>query len=127
MMLFIEAVVWPLGCHKYEYVPVPPEALTCALPVAEVQIEVVDEVLAVSKGGFVSVTLWLTVHPKLSRTATLYVPGVSPEMLLVVCDPGFHKYVKLPVPPEAITDALPSFPLLQFTTVEEIFALIKGA
>ena len=59
-------------------------------------------------------------HAFASVTVHVHDPAVSPETLAVpspIGFPGVQLYASVPVPPEAETEAVPLFPLLQETFV----------
>ena len=129
------AVVCPL-VHEYVNVPLPPATIAVALPVFPPlqNTFTCDVVTAILFDGAVINTLALcdTVHPLLSVTVTVYVPGVAdkPVAVCVLCaGVVFHTYVNTPLPPATIAVALPVFPPLQNTfTCEVVTAiLLDGA
>jgi hypothetical protein len=67
----------------------------------------------VNAGGCVMLYVCVAVHPAGEETVTVYVPAVRPVALEPVPPEGAHKYVYVPVPPVAVTEALPVDPPLQ--------------
>ena len=62
-----------------------------------------------------------------SVIVNVYVPAVSPVAADVVCGGMvFHKYFRVPVPPEALAFAVPLLPPLQLTFVPVADMAITG-
>mgnify|MGYP006961380426 CR=1 FL=1 len=102
----------------------PPDAVTVAVPLLPpLQLTLVCDVVAVIAVGWVIVTLRTTVQLLASRTVTVYVPAVNPLIEAVVW-PELHAYVNVPVPPDAVTVAVPLLPPLQLTFVCDVVAVI---
>jgi hypothetical protein len=99
-------------------VPVPPEAEAVADPLfAPLQETFVweTEETEIAVGCVIFIVL-VPVHPLPSVTVHVHDPAVRPETLVVpspVGFPGVQLYDKLPVPPDADTEADPLFPPLQ--------------
>jgi hypothetical protein len=56
-------VLCPPGAHEYEYGGVPPAAVTVAVPLQTLQLEVDPVIGALKTTGCVMVTGWLLVQP----------------------------------------------------------------
>ena len=82
--------------------------------------------LAVSCVGSVRVTVLIATHPLASLTLTLYVPAVK-LLAVVLVLPLLQLYVKLPVPPLALTLAEPVLlPLHNMLLGVNVFMLGAG-
>ena len=101
--------------------PVPPDAITEAVPSESPQAAGVLPNITPKAGGSVMVILPITIQPEVSLTDTLNVPAPNPVAVLEVCDPpSSHVYVYGGAPPEALAVPLPSFAPLQETSVESV-------
>jgi len=119
----------PLGAHEYVKLPVPPLAVTVALPSVLVWHKgfVLELILADIAEGAVNVTLAVTVHPFASVTVTVYVPADKLFAVALVPPEGAHEYVYEPVPPPAVTVALPVVPPLHNGLVLEVIDAVNRA
>ena len=113
-------------------VPVPPEAEALADPLLPpLQETFVWETAATEIAvGCVRFIVLAPVHPLPSVAVQVHDPAVRPETLVVpspVGFPGVQLYDKLPVPPDADTEADPLFPPLQDGgEIDEVRTLIAG-
>ena len=102
----IVEVVAPVD-HRYVNTPLPPEAVTEAVPFASPKHNgSVPKIEAVKRAGSTNVIDNVVSQLLVSVTVTEYVPATNPEIELVVA-PVDHKYVNTPLPPEAVTLAVP--------------------
>ena len=84
----------PEGAHEYVYGAVPPEATTAAVPVLPPkQSTGVEEVVAVSWVGSVTVVIAVVVQPLASVTVAVYVPAARAVAEEPVPPDGAHAYV----------------------------------
>ena len=73
------------GDQEYVSVPVPPEAVTEAVPFAPpLQLTFVPEMVAVIAGGWVMDALAVAVQPKLFVTVTVYGPPTGTPVTVCV-------------------------------------------
>jgi hypothetical protein len=86
----------------------------------------VNEVVAVSAVGCVTVVDAVVVHPFASVTVTVYPPAVRPVAEEPVPPEGAHEYVYPEVPPDAVTEAEPVLPPKQSTGDEVAVAVSAG-
>ena len=105
---FAVAAVPPLGDQLYTNGAAPPVVLTTALP-GVIQVALVDDcMVAVTPPVLFTSAVEDTVQSIASVTSTVYVPAPSPVIVADVLPPGVQVYVNAPVPPLAITEAVPS-------------------
>ena len=116
-------VLPPLGIppdQRYVYGVVPPVAITLAVPLQSFLHNGLTEVIfaMVSTVGCVITTLAEDTHPLASITETENVPAQRLVAVVVVWLKGsFHAYEYGPVPPLAVTVAVPLHKPLQVTSV----------
>jgi hypothetical protein len=116
----IEFVVCAPGIHRKEYGAVPPVGFAVADPLHDPEHVAFTEVtLFCTAVGSVIVIITCAVHANASVTVTVYVPSHRAEIEGVVCPPGAHEYVYPGLPPETVTDAVPSHTPLQLAFVDE--------
>ena len=71
------------------YKPVPPEAVTVAVPLqVPKQVAAVPVIVLVSNGGWVTIKAFVAVHPLASVTVTLNVPAHKPVAVTIICEAG---------------------------------------
>ena len=100
---------------------VPPVAATIAKPsFPALQLTfIVAASTASNSDGCVIFTVNVAVQPMASVAVTLYAPSIKPVTEAEVI-PLFHRYVIVPVPPVAFTNAEPFDPPKQLTFVEPV-------
>jgi len=87
-----EEPVPPDGAHAYVYGPVPPEAVTEAVPFAPpLQETFVCACVALSTVGCVIVTTAVPLQELASVTVTVYVPALSPDAVAAFPPDGAHE------------------------------------
>ena len=80
---------------------------------------------AVGPPVFATVTVSVRKHPFESATIAVYVPEASPVAVALVPPVGDHEYVYDPVPPDALTVAVPSL-IPQVAGVDDRERVITG-
>jgi len=100
------------GIHRY--VP-PPVAAILALSPTSIVVSLV--IVALGPELPVIVVVCVFEQPLASVTVQLYVPAVKFAAVVFVPPEGLQLYVYGPVPPLAVTEALPGFPHIAFTAV----------
>jgi hypothetical protein len=88
------------------YTPLPPLAVTVAVPFDNPHVASVEEMVHIGLLLPLIVTEHDVVHPLESVTTTLYAPGVNPLIVGVVA-PLLHKYVYTPLPPLTVAITVP--------------------
>ena len=117
----------PEGDHTYVHEPVPPVTLTEAEPFAAPHVDCVNDVVAASAVGSVTVADAVNVQPFASVITQVYGPAMRFAAVEAVPPEGAHRYVYGPMPPDAFTAALPVLPPKQSTAVEvEVAASAVG-
>jgi len=119
----------PEGAQLYVYEPVPPVAVTTAIPsVLELHNGLLLAVIvAFNTAGSVNVTFAVVVHPFASVTVTVYEPAAKPLAVAEVPPEGAHEYVYEPVPPLAVTVALPVLPPLHNGLELDVIEAVNNA
>jgi hypothetical protein len=119
MLVYVAVVMFP-GVHMYVYGAVPPVGVIVAVPLfAPKQVMFVEEIVAASTAGSVTVKDCVPVQPFASVTVSVYVPAQRPVAVAEVPPDGAQLYVYAGVPPITVEVMLPLHTPKQETFVTE--------